>query len=315
MGGLEISFDNDTAVITFHVKMPDAFGDGNGHAVTAAVQARIGPTEPFHITYGYFGALQGGASVDLGPVALTGFGLCYRERYNADPKIDPCQGITGIDDSGLGDDVWMGVGALNIGGLVDVEFRPGANTIKGCLPSPLGFAFSPDGGLSYAGAAIDLSDSGGIPIFPWVTLTGLAAGFETTDTYNKYAGCVALRVVDLLQITGNVFGVHTAPGHSYQFDGSRARTGRAATDRRELPVHQPRRLRRERRRLADAAGAARLPGRRRLRALRRRSGGDLLRRGYRSRLPPRQLRGPARNRARIQGRAQGSDRPRTRLPL
>jgi len=220
LGGLEIAFDNDTAVITFHVKMPDAFDDGDGHPVTAAVQARIGPTEPFHITYGYFGALQGGASVDLGPVALTGFGLCYRERYSPDPNVDPCQGLTSIDDSGLGTDVWMGVGSLNIGGFVDIEFRPGANTIPGCSQAiPLGFAFSPDGGLSYAGAAIDLSGSGGIPIFPFVTLTGLAAGFETTRTYNTYAGCVALSVVDLLQITGNVFGVHTVNGQSYQFQG------------------------------------------------------------------------------------------------
>jgi hypothetical protein len=219
LDGLEISFADDTATITFHVKMPDAFDDGNGNPVTAAVQARIGPTEPFHITYGYFGALQGGASVDLGPVALTGFGLCYRERYSPDPNVDPCQGITSIDDSGLGNDVWMGVGSLSIGGLVNVEFRPGSNTIPGCAAGPLGFAFSADGGLSYAGAAVDLSGSGGIPIFPGVAITGFAAGFQTAKTYDTYSGCVSLSVVDLLSVTGNVFGVHTVNGQTYQFKG------------------------------------------------------------------------------------------------
>jgi hypothetical protein len=215
--GLKISFANDTATITFNVQLPKEF-DAGGNPVTAAVEAEIGPTQTFHIVYGYLGGVHGGASVDLGPVALSGFALCFREHYSPDGNVDPCQGMTGIDDSGLGDNVWMGVGSLDIGGLLDVEFRPGLNTIPGCS-GPLGFAFSRQGGLNYAGAAVDLSGSGGIPIFTGVSITGFAAGFQTTDTYNTYNGCVSLKVLDLLSITGNVFGVHTVDGHPYQFHG------------------------------------------------------------------------------------------------
>jgi hypothetical protein len=219
VAGLEIAFDNDTATITFHVALPSPpFSGGDGDSVTAAVTARIGPTEPFHVIYGYLGNETGGSSVDLGPVALSGFGICYRDHYSSDPDVDPCQKITNIDDSELPVRTWTASGGLNIADALNVEFRPGSNTIPGCSQAvPLGFAFSDDGGLSQAGAALDLQGSGGIPIFPGVSITGLAAGFKSTPHYNAYAGCVGLSVVDLLSITGNVFGVHTVNGYPYTF--------------------------------------------------------------------------------------------------
>ena len=219
VGGLEIAFADDTAIITLHVQLPEPFNGGDG-PVTAAVQARVGPSEPFHVVYGYLGDTSGGSKVDLGPVALTGFGICFRAHYSTDTSIDPCPGITNIDDTGFPDNTWTASAGLNIGGALDVEFRPGSNSIPGCAQSiPLGFAFSGDGGLSQAGAALDLQGSGGIPIFPGVSISGLAAGFKSTATYNQYGGCVGLSVVDLLSITGNVFGVDTVNGSRYQFNG------------------------------------------------------------------------------------------------
>jgi hypothetical protein len=215
--GLEISFEDDTAIITLHVQLPDPFNGGDG-PVTAAVQARVGPTEPFHVVYGYLGNNTGGSKVDLGPVALSGFGICFRAHYSLDTSVDPCRDITGIvDDSGFGDNAWIAVGNLNIGDFLNVAFRPGTNSIAGCSQSiPLGFVFSGDG-LSQAGAALDLKGSGGIPIFPGVSITGLAAGFSSTTTYNLYGGCVGLSVLDLLSITGNVVGVDTVNGARYDF--------------------------------------------------------------------------------------------------
>ena len=225
VGGLEIAFDNDTAIVTLHVQLPAPFNGGDG-PVTAAVQARIGPTEPFHVVYGYLGDTTGGSKVDLGPVALSGFGICFREHYSPDTSVDPCRGITNIDDAGFPDATWTASAGLNLGGALDVEFRPGSNSIPGCSQAiPLGFAFSGDGGLSQAGAALDLRGSGGIPIFPGVSITGLAAGFRSTATYNQYGGCVGLSVVALLSITGNVFGVDTVNGARYQFNGSELGTG------------------------------------------------------------------------------------------
>ena len=92
VGGLEIAFDNDTAIVTLHVQLPAPFNGGDG-PVTAAVQARIGPTEPFHVVYGYLGDTTGGTKVDLGPVALSGFGICFREHYSLDTSVDPCPGM------------------------------------------------------------------------------------------------------------------------------------------------------------------------------------------------------------------------------
>ncbi len=69
VGGLEIAFADDTAIVTLHVQLPAPFNGGDG-PVTAAVQARIGPSEPFHVVYGYLGDTTGGSKVDLGPVAL-----------------------------------------------------------------------------------------------------------------------------------------------------------------------------------------------------------------------------------------------------
>ena len=225
VGGLEISFADDTATVTLHVQLPAPFNGGDG-PVTAAVEARVGPTEPFHVVYGYLGDTNGGSKVDLGPVALTGFGICFREAYSLDTSIDPCRGITDIDDSGFPGPTWMASAGLNLGGALDVEFRPGSNSIPGCSQAiPLGFAFGGDGGLSQAGAALDLQGSGGIPIFPGVSITGLAAGFRSTPTYNQYGGCVGLSVVDLLSITGNVFGVDTVNGARYQFNGNELGAG------------------------------------------------------------------------------------------
>ena len=141
-------------------------------------------------------------------------------------RSDPCRDITNIDDTGFPDNVWTASASLNIGGALDVKFRPGSNSIPGCSQAiPLGFAFSGSGGLSQAGAALDLQGPGGIPIFPGVSITGLAAGFKSTATNNQYGGCVALSVVDLLSITGNVFGVDTVNGSRYQFTGNELGAG------------------------------------------------------------------------------------------
>ena len=226
--GLEITFDDQTATITFHVEVPKPFNGGDGAALTAEVKARIGPTEPFHVVYGYLGNRTGGSAVDLGPVAISGFGLCYREHYSTNPADDPCHDITNIDDSGLGDHTWMASASLNIADALKVEFRPGSNTIAGCSQDiPLGFAFSGDGGLSQAGAAIDLSGSGGVPIFTGVFVTGLAAGFTRQLTYNTLTTAAASRSAlwTSLTITGNVFGVTTARGYRYQFTGGELGTG------------------------------------------------------------------------------------------
>ena len=86
VGGLEIAFADDHAIITLHVQLPAPFNGGDG-PVTAAVQARIGPSEPFHIVYGYLGDTTGGSSVDLGPVALSGFGICFASHPSPDRSI------------------------------------------------------------------------------------------------------------------------------------------------------------------------------------------------------------------------------------
>jgi hypothetical protein len=115
--------------------------------------------------------------------------------------------------------VWTASGALNIADTLNVEFRPGLNSIAGCSQAiPLGFAFSGDG-LAYAGAALDLKGLGGIPVFPGVAITGIAAGFSSNPNYETYGGCIGLTVVDILSITGNVFGVHTVNGYRYTFGG------------------------------------------------------------------------------------------------
>ena len=64
--------------------------------MTAAVEARIGPTETFHIVYGYLGNDSGGSAVNLGPVALTGFGVCFRAQFSDEEGVDPCRRITGV---------------------------------------------------------------------------------------------------------------------------------------------------------------------------------------------------------------------------
>lgn len=230
---LNITFDNQTATITFHVEVPKEFTGGDGAPLTAEVKARIGPTEPFHVVYGYLGNKSGGSGVDLGPVAISGFGLCYREHYSTIAADDPCHGITNIDDSGLADHTWMASASLNIADALNVEFRPGSNTIAGCSQDiPLGFAFSGDGGLSQAGAAIDLSGSGGVPIFSGVFVTGVAAGFtshvtppSTSPDYEQFSGCLALNALEVVTITGNVFGVKTANNYRYQFTGGELGTG------------------------------------------------------------------------------------------
>ena len=171
-GGLQVSFEGDTAIISFAVQLPEPF-NGNGGPVTAQVVARVGTSEPFHVVYGYLGNTSGGANIDLGPFQLDNFGICYREQCSADsntdpsnpdPPVDPFQRVTGIDDSGFGHDTWLASGDLNITGAVNVVFRPGPDfTAKGCSKSvPLGFAFT-GGHLAQAGAFVDVS-AGGVPV-------------------------------------------------------------------------------------------------------------------------------------------------------
>jgi hypothetical protein len=223
---LHISFQNGVTTINFQVDLPQPFSDGNGRAATATVFATISDTQGFQVQYAYLGGQngQGGVSVALGPVQLSGFAICYRHAYDPNPSNDPCSGVTGIDDSQYPDDTWTASGVLNIAKKVEVDFRPGTGSVPGCSQAiPLGFAFSGDA-LSQAGAAVNLNGLGGIDLFPLVpklvTLTGLAAGFEQNPNYLKFGGCLAFNVAQVLTITANLFGVETNNGYKYQFTGN-----------------------------------------------------------------------------------------------
>jgi hypothetical protein len=223
---LHISFQNGVTTINFQVDLPQPFSDGNGHRATATVYATISDTQGFQVHYAYLGGQngQGGVSVALGPVQLSSFGICYRHTYDPNASNDPCGGVTGIDDSQYPDDTWLASGVLNIANKVEVDFRPGTGSVPGCSQAiPLGFAFS-GGGLSQAGAAVNLMGLGGIDLFPpipkLVTLTGLAAGFEQNPNYLKFGGCLAFNVVKVLTITANLFGVETNKGYQYKFTGN-----------------------------------------------------------------------------------------------
>jgi PKD repeat protein len=239
VGGLNVSFENDTALISFQVQLPDPpFNGGGGQPVTAAVFARVGASEAFHVVYGFLGNRSGGANVDFGAFQLQSFGICYREQYspdqstdptNPDPHVDPCPSITGLsagDDQSFGPDAWMATGEVNIAGAVDVAFRPGLLQLPGCSQAiPLGFVFS-DGHLTLAGASLTVS--GGVDLTPipgLVTLNGLAVGFKQLPDYTVMAGCLDLGVIKLLQITGNVFVVETNHGYRYDFTGDELGNG------------------------------------------------------------------------------------------
>ena len=231
-GGLQVSFEDDTAIIYFAVQLPEPF-NGDGGPVTAQVVARVGASEPFHVVYGYLGSSSGGANIDLGPFQLNNFGICYREQYstdsntgpsNPDPHVDPCQRVTGIDDSGFGNDTWLASGDLNITGALDVLFRPGPDfTSKGCSKSvPLGFAFT-GGHLAQAGGFVDVS-GGGVPLVPGlVMLTGFGGGFsqhtnpQTGGQYETFGGCLTFNVVGVLEVAADLFGVETSNGYHYSF--------------------------------------------------------------------------------------------------
>ncbi|MHB1567860.1 MAG: hypothetical protein ACYC0H_01535, partial [Solirubrobacteraceae bacterium] len=227
IGGLQVSFDNDVAIISFQVKLPDPPFTGSGGPVTAQVVARVGPTEPFHVEYGYLGNTTGGGGANLGPVALKKFGVCFRQQpstdsntgpTNPDPNVDPCPQITGIDDSGVPGPAWFASGEVDITGAVDVLFRPGPDfTSQGCSGSiPLGFVFS-NGSLTQAGGFVDVSN-GGIPIVPGVvSLTGFGGGFAQHPQYETFGGCMTFNVVSLLNVAASLFGVDTSNGYRYTF--------------------------------------------------------------------------------------------------
>jgi hypothetical protein len=218
VGALHVSFNDDTASITFEVELPAPFSS-SGKPVTAKIYATVSPTQPFHVICGYLGNTSGGADIDLGPLQLNGFGICYRATYSTDPAIDPCKEITGIEDSGFPNETWTASGVLDIAGEVKVAFRPGSDTIPGCAQDiPLGFAFSA-GKISQAGAALDFSGAGGAPIIPGlVTVNGLAVGFSSQAHWDIFGGCLNLQVAEVLGITGNVFAVST-DGTKYEFNG------------------------------------------------------------------------------------------------
>jgi hypothetical protein len=208
---LQISFQDGVTTILFHVDLPPPFTGG-----TAAIYATISDTQGFQVLYGY---LSNG--INLGPVSLGPFAVCYRDHYSTDPKVDPCpqitdviQGAPSIDGPNVPDKSWMAVGELNLLGNIEVDFAPGSISIPGCNAGaiPLGFIFS-NGALTQAGAALNVK--GGLDLFPpipgLVTLSGLAGGFSYQQnqqgSYEQIGGCAAFNVLGIFGVTLNVFGI------------------------------------------------------------------------------------------------------------
>jgi hypothetical protein len=225
--GLQISFSADySATFTFEVALPSPFSDGNGHGVTATVHGQISNSQGLQIVYADLGSSDGGGvSVDLGPVQLHDFGVCFRHQDSDDRDVDPCPQITGIPEpaspGGFGSDFWDASGELDIGGSVSVVFRPQADpVIPGCSTDiPLGFGFG-GGQLRFAGAALAIP---AVPIAPGVTFNGLAAGLRqgATPQTEIAGGCAEFQVLGLVDVTGNMF----AAFGPYQFNGAELGAG------------------------------------------------------------------------------------------
>lgn len=209
---------------TFEVDLPPAFSDGKGGPITAAIHGTISNTGGLQILYGYLGSLNGGgAGVNLGPVSLKNFAICYRHQAtstdipNGGPN-DPCPAVTGINEQAtFGPNFWDATGELDFGEDIKIVFSPKSDaTISGCTQAiNYGFGFGGDPAqLKFAGASLTGLD---IPVYPGVTFDGLAAGFKqgATPATEIVAGCVLFKVVDFVDVVGNVFGAFGP----YQFTG------------------------------------------------------------------------------------------------
>src|SRR4029079_13089713 len=122
-------------------------------------------------------------TVDLGPIQLRHFGVCFRARASGDPATDPCPGVTGIpEDSSFGDDFWDASGEIDVG--------PWKLVFRGRPPSGcgsvgrLGIGFT-GSGFRFAGAGLETP---GIALGGW-TLDSSSAGIENADRYGRFGGC------------------------------------------------------------------------------------------------------------------------------
>ena len=213
-GGVHVGFGDFSADVTVYAELPPVFTDPNGGPVTVALHGEVSDTTPFRVIYGYVGGL----GVDLGPIQLQNFAVCFRAQASSDDNVDPCPRITGIPDDpvGFGDDFWDASGELDAGP-VKLVFRPSAAG-GGCNSvGRLGIGFS-GSAFRFAGAGLETP---GIEIAPGVTFDSLYASLTNATTYGKFAGCANFSAgFGLVSLAGTAFAVWTKNGNTYQFDGS-----------------------------------------------------------------------------------------------
>jgi uncharacterized delta-60 repeat protein len=218
-GGLHVSLGDFTAEITLHTDLPPIFSDGNGGPVSVEVHAEISNTSGFQVIEGYLGSVNpdppdSGLTVDLGPIQLRNFGVCFRHRATSDPYADPCPAVTGIqEDPSFGDDFWDASGNV-MAGPVSIFFRgPAPAGCYGVDRLGIGLAGT---SLKFAGAGIDNPFRGGN-----ISFDRLDLGLTSTDTFGKFAGCAEFSAgFGLVSLDGTVFAVWTKNGNTYQFNGS-----------------------------------------------------------------------------------------------
>lgn len=214
-GDAHIAFGDFTSEVTLHVALPGVFTDDNGGPVSVEVRGELSNTNGFRVIYGRLGGIDGGTTVDLGPIQLRHFGVCFRAHASSDPGVDPCPGATGIpEDPSFGDDFWDASGEVDVG--------PWKLVFRGRPPSGcgsvgrLGIGFG-GVGFRFAGAGLETPgvDLGG------VTLDSIYAGLENTSGYGRFGGCANFSAgYGLVSLTGSLFALWTKDGVRYQFDGS-----------------------------------------------------------------------------------------------
>jgi DNA-binding beta-propeller fold protein YncE len=215
-GALHVGFTDYGTAITFQVALPSPFTNGSGGQVTVTVHGTVSNTQGFQVIDGYLGSVNGGGvSVDLGPVQISNFGVCFRAHSSSDPNLDPCPGITGIpEDPSFGDNFWDASGEVDIG---DWQVLLGGNPPSGCpAVGRLGIGFSGTS-LRFAGGGLVFGQTGsGVPIGPGITLDKLFASITANDQFDKFAGCVQVSVAGgFVSIDGQVFVVVTKNGSTY----------------------------------------------------------------------------------------------------
>jgi PKD repeat protein len=221
---LRITFQDGVTTIAFHVDLPGPFSNA-----TIAVFALIDSDGNFTVVYGYLGnANGGGVSVNLGPVKVSDFAICFRHEATnntTDPtkiSYDPCPNLTGIPDQpSFGKDFWDATGTISVGGY-NVIFRPG-KIAPGCQTNPplpadaLGLGFSGTG-LKFAGAELQTP---GIAIgTTGITFEQLLISYISGSDWDTIRGCTVFAAGKLIELTGGVFLVFVhSPQTPYQFNG------------------------------------------------------------------------------------------------